>query len=87
MHTNNYKSQDYTLYPYAWVKKKSSTIRVNLLDTAATKPCVVGFWRIAHVRSQCEIVKGNLQKRWLFILKSWTISVPPQRPTCSCCSK
>ena len=69
-YTNDYQSVDYTLHPYAWVKKKSSTICVNRLDNAATEPCVVAFWRIAHMRSQCEIVKDNLQKRCLFILKS-----------------
>ena len=69
-YTNDYQSVDYTIHPYAWVKKKSSTICVNCLDNAANKPCVVAFWRIAHMRSQCEIVKDNLQKRCLFILKS-----------------
>ena len=71
-YTNDYQSVDYTLHPYAWVKKKSSTICVNRLDNAATEPCVVAFWRIAHMRSQCEIVKDNLQKRCLFILKSFS---------------
>ena len=69
-YTNNYQSVDYTLHPYAWVKKKFSTICVNRLDNAATEPCVVAIWRIARMRSQCEIVKDNLQKRCLFILKS-----------------
>ena len=66
------------LYGTTWKYIQASAKKTHYLkmgeskytNNSATKPCVVAFLRIAHMRSQCEIVKDNLQKRCLFILKS-----------------
>ena len=82
-HSNGYQSVEIGQPPMC-PGKNTLVICANRCDAStANKSCMIGRWRIAYVRSQCEIVKITCNKRRLSVFKYNFISTQPQRLTCS----